>query len=115
MAAFNCLGIPRTYPGCLNLINLELFGTYAVSMGLPETSEQGVEVMEKTSGNSYSRLVMQNGVVVGMQFVGRAKPLGQILSAIRRKDSLLRFKSIIEARPHLPHEWLKDSVANYWE
>jgi NADH oxidase (H2O2-forming) len=115
VAAFNCLGIPRTYPGCLNLINLELFGTYAVSMGLPETSEQGVEVMEKTSGNSYSRLVMQNGVVVGMQFVGRAKPLGQILSAIRRKDSLLRFKSIIEARPPLPHEWLKDSVANYWE
>jgi len=113
VAAFNCLGIPRTYPGCLNLINLELFGTYAVSLGLAETSEQGVEVMEKTSGNSYSRLVMQDGVVVGMQLVGRAKPLGQILSAIRRKDSLLRFKSIIEARPLLPHEWLKDSAANH--
>jgi NADH oxidase (H2O2-forming) len=113
VAAFNSLGIPKAYPGSLNLVGLELFGTYAVSLGVVEASQQGFDIIEKASVNSYSRVVMRDGSVVGMQLVGHARPLGGILNAIRRKDNLLQFKGIAESRPLLLHEWLKGRVANY--
>jgi len=116
VAAFNCLGIPRAYPGSLNLVGLEVFDTYAVSMGITGVelgSEQGVEVIEKTRAGSYYRLLMQNGVAVGAQIVGHARSLGEILSAIQRRDNLTQFKRTIEGRPLFPHEWLQVRASRY--
>lgn len=116
IAAFNCLGIPRAYPGSLNLVGLEVFGTYAVSMGAT-AAELGagsdVEVVERRRARYDYRLLMRQGVVLGAQFVGEAWPLGPLISAMQRRDNLGRVRDALTRQPPLPQQWLAREASRY--
>jgi NADH oxidase (H2O2-forming) len=89
IAGSNASGVPRTYPGSLNITGVDLFGIQAVSIGNIETDvEDGLEVIERKRDGGYQRLLLSNGVLVGAQSVNGSDTMGVFLSAIVRKERI---------------------------
>lgn len=85
VAGYNCMGIPKKYPGLLRMNNLNIFGISALSVGLTskELSNLGeVKVVEKERGEEYIRILTVDGIICGGQFVSDNGKAGLISSAI---------------------------------
>lgn len=89
IAGYNAIGIGKNYQGTMNISSVEIFETYAVSIGHNMSSLKGinVKVIERKS-NWYHRLLVVDGIIVGAQLVGRTSDIGPLVNAIRRKDTL---------------------------
>ncbi|MFC1951356.1 NAD(P)/FAD-dependent oxidoreductase [Chloroflexota bacterium] len=101
VAGYNCVGVHKSYPGSLKIIGINVFGTNAVSIGTTLTdldNNSGVEVIEKTQGNSYLRLVVLDGVLVGAQAVGKIRDMGVLLGAALRRDNLKDIHRVVNNR-----------------
>ena len=95
-------GIPRTYPGSLNITSINLFGTQAVSIGLIGAHvEQGLEVVERKRERRYQRLILSDGVLVGAQSINWSENMGDLLSAIFRKEKQQRPEDLFTGRKTL--------------
>jgi NADH oxidase (H2O2-forming) len=90
VAAQNCLGLFREYPGSLSTTGLEVDGLHAFSAGSTqsalESSGSEVQLVEKKSAGSYLRLVIQNGRLAGIQTIEKTNLTGRLLSIMRRRE-----------------------------
>jgi len=101
VAGYNCAGAHKSYPGSLSAIGIDVFGTNAVSIGTTATdldNDKGVEIIEKTQGNNYLRLVVLDGVLVGAQTVGKIRDMGVLLGAALRRDNLRDIHRVVNNR-----------------
>jgi NADH oxidase (H2O2-forming) len=99
IAGYNAAGIPRIYPGSMNVTGVDLFGTQAVSIGSPlDSSSEGFEVIEKKKGECYKRLILQNGVLIGVQAINWTENMGASLTAIVKKEKVKRIKDLFAWR-----------------
>lgn len=99
IAGCNAAGIPRNYPGSLNFTGVELFGTQAVSIGTPMgTSQDGQEVIERKRDGSYKRVILSNGVPVGVQSINWSENMGASLTAMLRQEKVKNFKDLLSWR-----------------
>ena len=116
IAAYNCLGNQRSYPGSMNITGVDIFGTQTVSVGLTATiatQDEGssVEVIEKNWGADYLRLIMKDGFLVGVQDISRTKDIGLLLSAILRRENLkMADKSTGQSHSYL---WWRQRIGEY--
>lgn len=97
VAGFNCIGLIRSYPGSLNVTGINIFGTHAVSIGRISGDLRGnsVEIVERTYGDDYRRLLIVDGRLVGIQTIGRSKHLGAFFSVMQRKEDISRIREAI--------------------
>lgn len=79
IAALNMLGFPTPYPGSINANVLIVFGRAFFSVG----SLEGEKVQRSVRDRVYL-YILQEGRLVGAQFVGEVTEAAQVLSAIRR-------------------------------
>ena len=102
MAANNCVGQYREYPGSYDVTILNLFGLYAVSMGsselMSQVSPDNPEIIERSGYKYYYRFLMREGRLVGAQLVGNTGYGGSLLSAIVRRDDMSNIKNLITCR-----------------
>jgi len=114
IAAYNCAGIHKIYPGSETITSLDVYGTHAVSFGSIETDNQDedIEVIEKHTGNNYHRLVISKGRLVGAQSVGDAKDMGALLYALIKREYLNKIMHSLEEM-HQPLNPLYHRVARY--
>ncbi|MFC1943271.1 NAD(P)/FAD-dependent oxidoreductase [Chloroflexota bacterium] len=101
VAGYNSVGANRSYPGSLNAIGIKAFGTHAVSVGTSVANldnDKGVEIIEKTQGDNYLRLVILDGVLVGAQAVGKISDMGVLLSAALRREHLGDIHRVVNNR-----------------
>ena len=101
VAGYNSVGAHRSYPGSLNVTGIDAFGTNAVSIGTTVTNldnDKGVEIIEKTQGNNYLRLVVLDEVLVGAQAVGNIRDIGVLLGAALRRDHLRDIQRVVNNR-----------------
>jgi len=98
IAAYNCAGIHKIYPGSETITSLDVFGTHAVSFGCIETDNQDedIEVIEKDTGSNYHRLVISKTRLVGAQSVGDAKDFGALLYAMVKRENLNKIQYSVE-------------------
>lgn len=97
VAAYNCAGIKQKYPGSQNIVGIDIFGDYAISIGGPTNrfNHKNLEIIEKGDSRSYYRIILANGVPVGIQSINKTEDVGVVLGAIRRRDNINRLKQIV--------------------
>jgi len=88
---YNLLGIKRAYPGSQNIVIINVFNIFGVSIG--ETlatlgNDNSIEVIEKDYGNSYYRLLTFKDRVVGVQAINKIEFMGLMLGLIRRREGI---------------------------
>jgi len=101
VAGHNSVGAHRNYAGSLNITGIDVFGTNAVSIGNTITNlgnDKDLEIIEKTHGNNYLRLVVRDGVLVGAQAIGKTRDMGILLGAALRRDNLKDIHRVVNNR-----------------
>lgn len=117
--AKTCCGIEASYRGAWSFTRVHFFGTHGVSLGQTYASVQekeGVEIIEKSKPEGYSRLIVQNGMLMGAQLIGKAaNHAGYLLGALWRRDNLSRFKDNREKLVSLnsPYPWNYRLLSQY--
>jgi NADH oxidase (H2O2-forming) len=102
VAGSNAAGISQAYTGSLNITGVEVLGLKAVSIGSIGVSlGKDLEVIEVRKTGSYRRLILSNGVLVGVQSINWDENLGLFLAAILRKEKVKTQKDLISSR-YLP-------------
>lgn len=99
IAGGNAAGVPHNYPGSLNVTGVELFGTQAVSIGSTMgTSQDGQEVIEKKRDGSYKRVILSNGIALGVQSINWSENMGATLAAMLRQEKVRNLKDLLSWR-----------------
>lgn len=95
VAGCNMAGVAKRCDVELSMNSVDLLGTPIVSIGLIDPQGEEYEVMTASvpEGNVYRKLVLSDGRIVGMLFVGDIEKAGVILSLIRREDDVSAAKS----------------------
>ena len=96
-AAFNMAGRARVYTGAVGIQNAVQFHRVpAISFGqvlVPNESRENVEVISQTEGDSvYKKLVLKDGRLVGLVFVGDIQKSGFYGALIRHKVDVSRYR-----------------------
>lgn len=115
VAGHNCSGVAKVYAGSINLTSLDIFGTHAVSVGIIEAETQPgeVESIERSANNSYHRLILLQGRLVGIQAIGDTRDTGALLYALLRKDSLTNSRQLPRGGPLTPLVLREYGIASY--
>lgn len=87
VAASNCIGEQRQYPGAFGVM-IEIIGSLtAVSAGFTASAPNapaGVEAEEESTAEGYRRLVTAAGKIIGVQLVGDCRGAGAMIAAVRK-------------------------------
>ncbi len=92
IAGFNMAGIPTEYPGGAAMNSLSYFGLDIVSAGMVTPPDESYEVLSKRYDNIYRNVVLKDGFVVGMVFVGNIEKSGIAFSLMKEKINVSGFK-----------------------
>lgn len=100
VAGYNCAGVPCSFPGSTSVVSLNIFDTFASSIGNPaaDFEDDGVQVVERECEDFYYRMVVADGVIAGAQSIGKIEDMGILLPLVRKGYSLDKLKKMIKNR-----------------
>jgi len=102
IAGSNAAGLLKIYPGSLNITGVEVAGLRAISIGsIGAGLNSGTEIIEVKRNRGYRRLVLSEGVLVGVQSIDWDEDLGLFLAAILRKEKVKTYQDLISSRKPL--------------
>ncbi len=96
-AGFNMAGIPTEYPGGTAMNSLKYFGLDVVSAGIVTPPNDSYQVLSENYGNVYRKVVLKNGLVVGMVSIGNIEKSGIVFGLIKDKVNVEGFKQELVA------------------
>lgn len=99
VAGYNMTGMETEYPGGVAMNSLKYFGLPIVSAGLydpPDSSYQVMRVLDRQE-RLYKKLVLKDGTVVGMVFLGAIDKAGIVLGLMRDKTDVRSFQAALLA------------------
>lgn len=97
IAGFNMSGIPTEYQGGTVINSLKYFGLDVVTAGMVIPADDSYEVLSQKEGNIYHKVILKDGIVVGMVFVGNIEKSGIVFSLIKDKVKADGFKQALVA------------------
>jgi NADH oxidase (H2O2-forming) len=97
VAAANIAGEKTTYPGAYAFARIHFFDTHAACFGKTTQAtmcELGeLDIIEKEENNGYLRLIIKEGLIVGVQALGSlADNIGLFISMARRNTDVNELK-----------------------
>jgi len=94
LVASNILGKKEKYEGTIPWNTLKVAGLYLTSIGLidPETESQEEIREERREEGIYKKIILQEGIVVGVLWVGTKKGVDHISRAISEKKNIEKWK-----------------------
>ncbi|MDO8602645.1 MAG: FAD-dependent oxidoreductase [Candidatus Omnitrophota bacterium] len=97
IAGLNMAGEKEKYQGSLAMNSIEFFGLPVISVGItrPKSSAYEELVKKDTAMNIYKKVVLKDGVIVGVVFVNSIENIGVIGALIRNKADITGIKEII--------------------
>ncbi len=98
VAGFNMAGVRTEYQGGLAMSSLKYFGLDAVSAGIVTPPDDSYEVLSNVYGDNYRKVVLKDGLVVGMVFMGDIEKSGIVYSLIKDRVNVSGFKQALVAR-----------------
>jgi NAD(P)H-nitrite reductase large subunit len=91
VAGWNMAGGDRTYTHNFLLNSLNLFGLRVMAAGHPYYEEQSkVDVFMSRQGESYRKIVIKEGRLMGFIFIGDVSGAGFLLSLMKRRAGISR-------------------------
>lgn len=95
VAGLNMAGRAATYAGATGMNAVSYFGLAVVAAGAQEpAANDGWEVLSRLSadGSSYRKVVLRDGLVAGLTFVGEIEPAGIVFGLMRDGVDVSAFK-----------------------
>ena len=77
--------------------SMKYFGLNVVSAGMVNTPDDSYEVLSKQHNSTYHKVILKDGLVVGMVFVGDIEKSGIVFSLMRGRINVENFKSALVA------------------
>jgi len=96
-AGLNMAGIPTEYPGITAMNSLKYFGLSIISAGVVAPPDDSYEVLSQRQGNTYRKIVLKDGVVVGMLFTGNVEKAGIVFNLMKSRVNVSDFKERLVA------------------
>ncbi len=98
VAGLNMAGVRTEYHGGLAMSALKYFGLDAVSAGIVTPPDDSYEVLKNIYDDNYRKVVLKDGLVVGMVFMGHIEKSGIVYSLIEDRVNVSGFKQALVAR-----------------
>ncbi|MCL0065370.1 FAD-dependent oxidoreductase [Dehalococcoidia bacterium] len=92
IAGINMAGIPTEYPGGTAVNSLKYFGLDVVSAGIVTPPDDSCEVLQREYDHIYRKVVLRDGLVVGMVFLGNIEKSGIVFSLMKDRINVDGFK-----------------------
>ncbi|MBU2536662.1 MAG: FAD-dependent oxidoreductase [Chloroflexota bacterium] len=92
---FNMAGRPTEYPGGMAMNSLKYFGLNVVSAGIVIPPDDSYEVIMSNKDGAYRKVILKDGIVVGLIFAGDIEKSGIIQSLIRNRINVDDFKQAL--------------------
>lgn len=96
-AGYNMAGKPTEYPGGTAMNSLKYFGMDVISAGMVNPPDDSHEVLSKNDDGTYHKVVVKDGVVMGMVFVGNIEKSGIIYNLMKKRTNVEDFKEALVA------------------
>ena len=97
VAGFNMAGVPTEYQGGTAMNSLKYFGVDVVSAGMVNPPDDSYEALSRKDAHSYHKVVLKDGLVVGMVFAGGIERAGIVFSLMKDKVDAGSFKEVLIA------------------
>jgi NAD(P)H-nitrite reductase large subunit len=85
IAGLNMAGHEARYVGSFRMNSLDIYGLPAVSMGITRPAGDGLEEVTRKTRNTYRKLVLEDGRIVGAILVGQIQKAGLLSTLLRKK------------------------------
>lgn len=96
-AGFNMAGIPTEYRGGTAMNSLKYFGLDIAAAGMVNPQDNSCDILSRKSGHTYRKVVLKDGLVVGMVFAGDIEKSGIVFSLMKDRVSVNDFKQALIA------------------
>lgn len=97
VAGFNMAGVPTEYQGGTAMNSLKYFGLAIVSAGMVAPPDDSYEVLSKKQNRTYKKVVLKDGLVVGMVFTSDIEKSGIVFSLMKDRVNVGDFKQALVA------------------
>ena len=97
IAGFNMAGKTMEYPGGIAMNSLKYFGLDAVSAGIVNPPDDSYEMLSQSYDSTYRKVILKEGELVGLVFVGNIEKSGIIFNLIRNRIKVNGFKQKLVA------------------
>ena len=85
IAGLNMAGQEAKYVGSFRMNALDIYGLPAISMGITRPDGDGLQEVKRRTRDTYRKLVLEDGRIVGALFVGRIQKAGLLSTLLRKK------------------------------
>ncbi|MBM4432714.1 MAG: NAD(P)/FAD-dependent oxidoreductase [Chloroflexi bacterium] len=97
VAGFNMAGIPTEYQGGTAMNSLKYFGLDVVSAGMVNPPDKSYEKVSRRTGNIYRKVILKDGFIVGMVFVGDIEKSGIVYNLMKDRINVEGFQQALVA------------------
>ena len=98
IAGLNMAGVTIEYAGGTAINSLNYFGIDIASAGMPTApDDNGYETIGKQEENIYQKVILKDGLIMGMIFVGNIEKSGKIFGLMRDRVNVESFKQSLLA------------------
>jgi NAD(P)H-nitrite reductase large subunit len=115
IAGLNMAGIRAEYPGGTAMNALKYFGVNIVSAGMVIPPDDSCEVISQKHGDIYRKVLVKDGLIVGMVFAGDIEKSGIIYNLMKDRVDVGSFKEALVADDFglasLPEKIWRDRLA----
>jgi NAD(P)H-nitrite reductase large subunit len=115
IAGLNMAGVPAEYKGGTAINAMKYFGVNIVSAGMVTPPDDSYETVSERHGDIYKKVVLKDGIIVGMVFAGDIEKSGIIYNLMKDRVNVDSFKEALVADDFglasLPEEIWRERLA----
>jgi len=97
IAGLNMAGIKAEYSGGTTMNSIKYFGASIVSAGMVTPLDDSYEIVSNKHGDIYRKVVLKDGLIVGMVFAGDIEKSGIIYNLMKDGVNVNNFKQVLVA------------------
>ena len=95
IAGYNMAGFSAEYEGGFTQNSIEVLGLPTISVGITNPEGEAYEILKRSDGRKYRKIVLKNDVIVGAIFIGCIDRAGIITGLIRDRINVKNFKDAL--------------------
>jgi NAD(P)H-nitrite reductase large subunit len=85
VAGLNMVGKKVKYEGSFRMNSLDFYGLPVISMGITQINGNGFQQFQRKTENTYRKLVLRDGCIVGAILVGQVQKAGILTTLLKKK------------------------------
>ncbi len=98
VAGYNMAGVKKEYPGGTAMNSVNYFGFDVATAGIVNSTDGNYEVLTVEAGGTYQKILISDGLIVGMVFVKDIEKSGMVFGLMRDRVDVSGFKQSLLAQ-----------------